>query len=121
MNKREFLNYVITEATEENKSVDNWVTNGKWMFNTAEFLQHWLSKDVELERNGRSDKDMACDLANELRKMKERNLVKIFLANYWLETGNIPKNIGTPLMGWFDIETKVDDVLKAMENEVQNA
>ena len=50
----DFLKGQIEEAKSENKSVNEWLNNGRWSRQVNEFLNHWLCGDVELERNGRT-------------------------------------------------------------------
>ena len=116
MNKTtEFLNNVITEATKENASVAKWLENGKWTRQPKAFLRNWLGNDVESERKGRSNIQMACDLVDELRAMKHKNDIKIKVANHYLETGRTPIDFTEPLLGLLNFETAVDNVMTALE------
>ena len=53
---------------------------------------------------------MACDLATELREMKRSNLIKIMVANYYLETGETPVDFTAPLLGVLNFDTTVNNV-----------
>lgn len=112
-----FLANVIADAIEENKSIDKWLDSGKWSSQPKEFVEHWLCKDVEKERNGRSDTQMAIDLATELQGMRRRNRIKLFIAEYWLENGNAPESLGVPLVAWFNFESVVDSIVKTLDGK----
>ena len=93
----DFLKNQIEDAKSENKSVNDWLDNGRWSRQVNGFLNHWLCDDVELERNGRTDTQMACDLADELKKMRHRNEMRIAIANWYLGTGKMPVDFTKPL------------------------
>ena len=77
-------------------------------------MNHWLCDDVELERNGRTNTQMACDLADELKKMRQRNEMRIAIANWYLGTGKMPVDFTKPLLDVMDFETAVDNAIGAI-------
>ena len=110
----DFLKNQIEDAKSENKSVNDWLDNGRWARNINAFLKNWLCDDVELERNGRTDTQMACDLADELKKMRQRNEMRIAVANWYLGTGRTPVDFTKPLLDVMDFETAVDNAIGAI-------
>ena len=110
----DFLKNQIEEAKSENKSVNAWLDNGRWSRQVNGFLNHWLCDDVELERNGRTDTQMACDLADELKQMRQRNEMRIAVANWFLGTGRTPVDFTKPLLDVMDFETAVDNAIGAI-------
>jgi hypothetical protein len=110
----DFLKNQIEDAKSENKSVNDWLDNGRWSRQVNEFLNRWLCDDVELERNGRTNTQMACDLADELKKMRQRNEMRIAVANWYLGTGRTPVDFTKPLLDVMDFETAVDNAIGAI-------
>ena len=110
----DFLKNQIEDAKSENKSVNDWLDNGRWSRQVNEFLNHWLCDDVELERNGRTDTQMACDLVEELKQMRHRNEMRIAIANWYLGTGKMPGGFTKPLLDVMDFETAVDNAIGAI-------
>ena len=110
----DFLKSQIEDAKRENKSIYAWLDNGRWSQQIDEFLSHWLCDDVELERNGRTNTQMACDLADELKQMRQRNEMRISVANWYLGTGRTPVDFTKPLFGMMDFETAVDNAISAI-------
>ena len=110
----DFLKNQIEDAKSENKSVNDWLDNGRWSRQVNGFLSHWLCDDVELERNGRTNTQMACDLADELKKMRQRNEMRIAIANWYLGTGKMPVDFTKPLLDVMDFETAVDNAIGAI-------
>ena len=110
----DFLKNQIEEAKSENKSVNDWLDNGRWSRQVNGFLNHWLCDDVELERNGRTNTQMACDLSDELKKMRQRNEMRIAIANWYLGTGRTPVDFTKPLLDVMDFETAVDNAIGAI-------
>ena len=110
----EFLQTQINEATSTNRGVDNWLKNGKWMRKTREFLRTWLGNDFELERNGRTDMQMAHDLVHELEDMRRHNRMAICVANHYLETEQMPVDFSEPILGAMNFHTAVDNAIGAI-------
>ena len=110
----DFLKNQIEDAKSENKSVNDWLDNGRWSRQVNEFLNHWLCDDVELERNGRTDTQMARDLADELKRMRHRNGMRIAIANWYLGTWKMPVDFTKPLLDVMDFETAVDNAIGAI-------
>jgi hypothetical protein len=110
----DFLKSQIENAKSENKSVNAWLNNGKWSRQVKAFLKNWLCNDVELERNGRTYTQMACDLVEELKQMRQRNEMKISVANWYLDTGRTPVDFTKPFFGVMDFETAVDNAISAI-------
>ena len=110
----DFLKGQIEEAKSENKSVNAWLNNGRWSRQVNEFLNHWLCGDVELERNGRTYEQMACDLADELKQMRQRNEMRISVASWYIDAGNTPADFTKPLFGVMDFEAAVDNAISAI-------
>ncbi len=110
----DFLKKQIADAQSANNSVNNWLNNGKWSRQVKAFLKNWLSNDIELERNGRTNTQMACDLVEELKQMRQRNEMRIFVANWYLETGKTPVEFAEPLLRMMDFETAVDNAISAI-------
>lgn len=103
----DFLKQILEEAKEENSRVDEWL-GGKWKENVREFLENWFCDDVEEERNGRTDEEMAVDLDFELRELRARNNKIIFLAENWLKSGHVPAPFETPLTGYLFLENQLE-------------
>lgn len=110
----DFLKSQIENAKSENKSVNDWLNNGKWSRQVNSFLNNWFGNDVELERNGRTYEQMACDLVEELKQIRQRNEMRISVANWYLGTGKIPVNFIKPLFAAMDFETAVDNAISAI-------
>lgn len=115
----DFLKNQIEDAKSENKSVNDWLNNGRWSRQINEFLSHWLCDDVELERNGRTNTQMACDLADELKKMRQRNEMRIAVANWYLVTGKMPVDFTKPFIATMNFETAVDNAISAISTNGQ--
>ena len=115
----DFLNGQIEDAKSENKSVNDWLDNGRSSRQVNEFLSHWLCDDVELERNGRTNTQMACDLADELKQMRQRNEMRIAVANWYLGTGKMPVDFTKPFIATMDFETAVDNAISAISTNGQ--
>ena len=115
----DFLKNQIEDAKSENKSVNDWLDNGRWSRQVNGFLNHWLCDDVELERNGRTNTQMACDLADELKQMRQRNEMRIAVANWYLGTGKMPVDFTKPFIATMDFETAVDNAISAISTNGQ--
>lgn len=103
----DFLKSQIENAKSENKSVNAWLNNGRWFRQVKAFLKNWLSNDVELERNGRTYMQMTCDLVEELKQMRQRNEMRISVANRYLEAGSA--DFTKPFFSVMDFEKAVDN------------
>ena len=57
---------------------------------------------------------MAFDLADELKKMRHRNEMRIAIANWYLGTGKMPVDFTKPLLDVMDFETAVDNAIGAI-------
>ncbi len=91
MNDRNFLKSVIEDNAAMNKSIAYWLKDSRYLTHESEFLSHWLCNDVEAERNGRTDTQMALELMGELLKARNRNREESRKARRLLKTG---KNLG---------------------------
>ena len=107
----DFLKQILEEAIEENAHIDEWL-GGKWPEDIKAFLENWCCNDVEDERDGRTDEEMAIDLDFELQEMRLKNNKIIFLAKHWLKSEHVPAPFENSITGYLYLEQKVEELTK---------
>lgn len=103
----------IDETITDDKDIDSWMENGRWAESPSEFVRSFFGIDIERERKGRTDEELAQDLVLELAQEKKRNRVKRFVIETWLDEGK-PINADEQMLAWEQLEDVVDKILEAL-------
>lgn len=114
-----WLEHIVHDCADECRDVCEWIDTGKWMKDVKGFLRQWEGDDYEEERNGRTDAKMACDLVEEIKRIRLHAIASIAFANWCLMTGNFPNRLMSRGGGWFFFENVVARIQKQMVQHLE--